>query len=85
MRWRNVPGWPSFFNDVRDTVRYGRRQQDPLNPQKYKYYRPCPDLEPEYNHIVAIVLFKVKMGDAGQIIANNYVVNVWAVYIYGKR
>lgn len=88
-RWNHAlekrPWLADLFADTLDTLRHGRRQQDPLNPQKYKYYRPCPDLEPEYNHIVAIVLFKTKTNEAGQTVANNYVVNVWAVYVYGKR
>ncbi|MCP4422642.1 MAG: FAD-binding oxidoreductase [Chloroflexi bacterium] len=61
-RWHHAldkrPWLVDFLADTLDTLRNGRRQQDPLNPQKYKYYRPCPDLEPEYNNIVAIVLFK---------------------------
>ena len=88
-RWAHAlekrPWLDDFFDDALDTVRNGRRQQDPLNPQKYKYYRPCFDLEPEYNNIVVIVLFKTSWDEAGRIIANNYVVNVWAVYLYGKR
>lgn len=88
-RWNHAlerrPWLADFFDDALDTLRHGRRQQDPLNPQKYKYYRPCPDLELEYNNIVVVVLFNRKQNEAGQMIVNNYVLNVWAVYIYGKR
>ena len=88
-RWAHAlekrPWLDDFFDDALDTVRNGRRQQDPLNPEKYKYYRRCPDLEPDYNNIVVIVLFKKSWDEVGRIVANNYVVNVWAVYLYGKR
>jgi uncharacterized protein Usg len=56
-----------------------------LNPNKYKYYWPCHDLEPEFNHIVAVVLFKKDIDSDGEIHSNNYVLNMWAVYIYSKR
>ena len=74
-RWNHAlekrPWLANFFDDTLDTLRYGRRQQDPLNPKKYKYYWLCPDLEPEYNNIVVVVLFTKKVDEAGQMIANN--------------
>ena len=88
-RWNHAlekrPWLDDLFDDALDTIRNGRRRQDPLNPQKYKYYRPCSDLEPEYNNIVVVVLFKKRVDEAGRMLANNYVVSVWAVYLYGKR
>jgi hypothetical protein len=88
-RWLHAqekrPWLSDYLDEVLATIRYGRRQQDPLNPQKYKYYRPISSLEPDYNHLVAIVLFKRQVDESGQLIHNNYVVNVWAVYIYGRR
>ena len=73
-----------YFDEVLATIRYGRRQQDPLNPRKYKYYRSCNDLLPEFNHIVVIVLFAEQVDAQQQLATNNYVVNIWAVYLYRK-
>lgn len=88
-RWSHAlekrPWLTDWFDQVLDTVRRGRRQQDPLNPQKYKYYWPVPGLEPDYNHLVAVVLFTKQIDAEGREISNNYVVNVWAVYIYHGR
>jgi hypothetical protein len=88
-RWHHAlekrPWLSGFLEEVFNAVRQGRRQQDPLNPKKYKYYCPCRQLNPEYNHIVVVVLFGQKTDEIGQSVANNYVVNVWAVYIYRDR
>jgi len=88
-RWRHAlekrPWLRPYFDQVLQTIRIGRRRQDPLNQFKYKYYWPCPDMEPEYNHITVVVLFRTRLDAGGKTYANNYVLNVWAVYIYGKR
>ncbi len=88
-RWQHAqekrPWLADYFALVLETIRRGRRQQDPLNPQKYKYYWPVSHLEPEYNHLVVIVLFKRQVDERGHTTSNNYVVNVWAVFIYSQR
>ncbi|MFQ5859855.1 MAG: hypothetical protein ACE5LU_30030, partial [Anaerolineae bacterium] len=30
-----------LLDDLLDTLRKGRRRQEPANPNKYKYYRRC--------------------------------------------
>jgi hypothetical protein len=55
-----------------------------LDPIKFKYYLPCDALLPDYNHIVAVVLFRNTRTTDGAEITNNFVVTVWAVYIYPK-
>ncbi|MEZ4868673.1 MAG: hypothetical protein R3C14_45510 [Caldilineaceae bacterium] len=84
-RWRHAqerrPWLADYLDDVLTTIRRGRRQQDPLNPRKYKYYWPCLELQPDFNHLIVIVLFGEK-GNNGTTAPNNYVTNVWAVYIY---
>jgi hypothetical protein len=42
-------------------------------------------LLPDFSHLVVIVLFGETTDGDGQIVPNNYVINVWAVFIYGKR
>ena len=88
-RWRHAiesrPWLANYHSEALNTLRQGRRKQDTLNPHKYKYYWPCDDLLPDFNHLVVIVLFGETTNPAGQIVSNNYVTNVWAVFIYGKR
>ena len=79
------PWLSNYLENVLTTIRQGRRQQDPLNPYKYKYYWPCRPLEPEFNHMVVVVLFAPQTDASGQLAPNNYVVNVWAVFLYGKN
>jgi hypothetical protein len=88
-RWRHAverrPWLGDCDSEVLETLRRGRRKQDPLNPRKYKYYRACSHLLPDFNHIVAVVVFDEKTNSLGQRVPNNYVTTVWAVFIYGKR
>lgn len=87
-RWEHAlesrPWLYSYFDETLDTIRLGRRQQDPVNPRKYKYYHRCDSLLPDFNHLVVVVLFGERTNATGQLVPNNYVVNVWAVFIYGK-
>ncbi len=88
-RWKHIvlqrPWLDGHLDDVLDALRLGKRKQDPLNQDKYKYYLPCDDLLPEHNHIVAVVLFRNKATAGGKQAPNNFVVTVWTVYIYPKR
>ena len=65
-----------------DTLRKGRRRQEPANPNKYKYYRRCDALLPEYNTIVAVVKFSAHVQPDGAFASNNFVITAWGVYIY---
>lgn len=87
-RWEHAlesrPWLADYLEEALDTLRFGHRKQNPLRPNKYKYYRRCDDLLPEYNHIVVVVLTGERVNTDGQYVANNYVTNVWAVYIYSQ-
>jgi hypothetical protein len=88
-RWahalENRPWLANYHAHVLTTLRMGRRAQDPLNARKYKYYWPCDELLPEFNHLVVIVLFGELTNAEGATMPNNYVTNVWAVFLYSKR
>ena len=66
--------------DLLDTLQYGERRQDALEPQKYRYRRVYNDLMYGYNHIVTVVVFHYN--DVG--ISNNFVVTAWGAYIHPK-
>ncbi len=88
-RWQHAiesrPWLTDYHDEVMVTLRRGRRKQDSLNPCKYKYYWPCDDLLPNFNYLVAVVLFGETTDAEGRAIPNNYVTTVWAVFIYGER
>ena len=65
-RWEHIiepinhPEMVDYEYDLKETIRSGKRMQDPVNPQKYRYSMAFDDLA-EYNtHIVAIVLFRFR-------------------------
>jgi hypothetical protein len=69
------------LDDLLDTVRYGQRRQEALDPQRYRYYRKYNDLPYGFHHLVAIVIFTLT--PAG--VTNNFIVTAWGAYIYPKR
>ena len=87
-RWEHAqekrPWLAGYLDDVLTTIRRGRRKQDPLKSHKYKYYWSWDEMFPDFNHLVVVVLFKKRINKTGQLVPNNYVVNVWPVFIYGK-
>ena len=88
-RWRHVverrPWLEEHHAEVLETLRHGRRKQDPVNAQKYKYYWRCERLLPDFNHLVAVVFFGESKNADGNRTPNNYVITCWGVFIYGRR
>lgn len=68
-RWEHIvdplnhPEMAIYEGYLQITLRQGRRQQEPLNPRKYRYVHYFDDLPDEVNHIIAIVLFGLDIGD----------------------
>lgn len=59
----------------------GKRRQDSLNPQKYRYLLRFSDL-PEHNtHLEAIVLFRLRQDADGRLMPNNYIVTAYQKHI----
>ncbi len=58
-RWRHIveghPELEDFQDEVLDTIRKGRRRQDPIDLQKYKYIHPVQGLPFGLTHIVVVV------------------------------
>lgn len=81
-RWEHIvepinhPEMEGYEDCLKDTIRLGKRTQDPINPQKYRYSMAFDNLA-EYNtHIIAIVLFRFK-DEAGEVLPNNYIVTAY--------
>ena len=49
------PELEGFEEDVLETIRKGRRRQDPIDPHKYKYVYQAEGLPFGLTHIVAVV------------------------------
>lgn len=82
-RWNHIiedvnhPELKDYEEYVQDVVQSGRRKQDTLNPQKYRYSMEFDDL-PEYNtHIVVIVLFRFHEDEQRRPLPNNYIVTAY--------
>lgn len=88
-RWRHIlesrPELEAYFELFLETLRAGRRRQDPLIPNEYRYFQYFQELLPENNHLVAIVIFKTGIDEQGAFVSNNFVVTGWAKYIRAKR
>jgi hypothetical protein len=88
-RWQHIlesrPELEPLLNRFLETVRTGRRKQDPLIPNEYRYYKRFDELLPENNHLVVIVIFKTQLDEHSEYVPNNFVVTGWAKYIRPKR
>ena len=88
-RWQHIlnsrPELEQHFDRFLETLRTGQRRQDPLIPNKYRYYKRFDELLPENNYLVLIVIFQTQLDEQGQYRPNNFVVTGWANYIRLKR
>lgn len=82
-RWEHIiapenhPEMAACEDQLRGTIRQGRRQQDALNPRKYLYTASFDDLVDDNTHIVAIVLFRFTEKETRQPVPNNYIVTAY--------
>jgi len=87
-RWRHIlearPELESYLGQLLETLRTGRRKQDSLIPNEYRYYKQFEVLLPDNSHLVAIVIFKTSPDEHGRYVPNNFVVTAWAKYIQPK-
>ncbi len=87
-RWQHIlesrPELRQHFDRLLETLRTGHRKQDPLIPNKYRYYKRFDELLPENNHLVLIVVFKTQIDEHGEYVPNNFVVTGWANYFHPK-
>jgi hypothetical protein len=75
------------LDDVLDTVRRGRRQQQPHDPQTYVYRFSCEMLPPPFNGILVVVTFRFEQQEHSEIHPNNFIVTAWGIMMRrkGKR
>lgn len=51
----NHPEMETYEGMIQTTLKQGRRQQEPLNPRKYRYSHSFKDLPDEVNRVIVIV------------------------------
>jgi hypothetical protein len=82
-RWEHIvepmnhPEMSAYEEHLKEAIQSGRRKQDPLNPQKYRYVKAFNGLAEDNTHIIVIVLFRFSEGSGGEPIANNYVITAY--------
>ncbi|MCY4554574.1 MAG: hypothetical protein OXC79_12965 [Candidatus Poribacteria bacterium] len=82
-RWQHIttsinhPDMVNYEEHLKVTIQRGRRKQDPLNPQKYRYTNAFIDLPADNTHITVIVLFRFRESSDGEPIPNNYIVTAY--------
>ncbi|MDQ3249532.1 MAG: hypothetical protein M3Q45_10065 [Chloroflexota bacterium] len=82
-RWAHIlatdshPEMEDFEEELKETIRQGRRRQIPIQPQKYEYSKAYGHLVDNNTHIVALVLFRMRGNEQGRPVANNYIVTAF--------
>ena len=83
-RWEHIASGHSelrnHLEDVLNTVRRGRRRQQPQDPQTFVYRLRCETLRPPFNGILVVVAFRFESQENnGNVIPNNFVVSAWGI------
>ncbi|MFN8442756.1 MAG: hypothetical protein U0175_18415 [Caldilineaceae bacterium] len=81
----NHPEMVPFEEYLKLAIQRAKRQQEPLNPRKYRYSLHFDDLPAGFNHIVAIVVFGFDVDIHGVTVANNYVATAFMKHILPKN
>lgn len=85
-RWNHIieeinhPEIIDYEEHLKATLKKGKRQQEPLNPRKYRYNHFFENLPTGFNHVVVIVLFSFRMDSQEHTIPNNYVTTAFLKY-----
>jgi hypothetical protein len=90
-RWEHIvapdnhPEVGDFEDLLKAALRQGRRRQEPLNPRKYRYTLPSPELSPGFTHLVVIVVFGFRVDALGHSTPNHYVATAFFKHILPKN
>lgn len=82
-RWEHIiephnhPEMALYEEPLKETLRTGVRQQDSVNPLKYRYVKAFDNLVTDNTHLVAIVLFRFSTDETGAPRSNNYITTAY--------
>lgn len=72
-RWNHIitghPELENYYEEVLETIKKGRRRQDPMDEKKYKYIKNFANLPLGFTHFVVVV----------KLIRNNFVLTAYGV------
>ena len=78
-RWKHIVEWhpelEEFHEEVLETIQKGRRRQDPVDQQKYKYIRAVEGLPFSLTHVVVVV----------RIVTRKFVLTAYGIEKKGGR
>ena len=73
----NHPEVAPYFAYVAETIRRGRRKQEPYDPNSYRYYRAFPDLPDDNTHLVVCVRFRWHTAPDGTVRQEKFVTTAY--------
>lgn len=80
-RWEHIHGRHpeviGYEEHVLKTLRSGKRKQQPLEPDVFKYSRSFDDLPKNHTQIIIVVKFEQKIDENGQVEQNNFVITAY--------
>jgi hypothetical protein len=89
-RWRHIIDADNhaevepYLPLVAETVRLGRRRQDPYDPRGYQYYRAFPGLPDDNTHLVVCVRFRWRTELDGAMHEEKFVTTAYFKYLEGE-
>ncbi len=83
-QWEHIksrhPELGNHLDDVLNTVRRGKRRQQPQDPQAFVYRLRCDKLRTPFNGILVVVAFRFELqANNGNMIPNDFVVSAWGI------
>jgi hypothetical protein len=80
-RWEHMhkrhPEISGYEEHVLRALRSGRRKQQPLELDIFKYSRPYDDLPKPHKQVIVVVKFGEKIDEQGQVEPNNFVLTAY--------
>lgn len=90
-RWRHIIDPDNhaevepFLDFVADTLRWGRRRQDPYDPRGYQYYRAFTNLPAANTHLVVCVRFRWRTEPDGTMHEEKFVTTAFFKCLEGEK
>ena len=79
----NHPEVAPYIESVAETIRFGRRRQDPYDPNGYQYYRSFSGLPDANTHLVVCVRFRWRVAPDGTVQEEKFVTTAYFQFFDG--
>ncbi len=73
----NHPEVEPYFDQIRETLRLGRRRQDVYDPNAYQYHRSFPNLPGRNSHLIVCVRYRWPVNLDGSIREEKFVTTAY--------